>query len=232
MKKENKKKYYLYQMDTVTLSIVPIILLAIVVLITYYVSNESIGGMINIFYDNPGIILISMLGYLAFHEILHSIAYVIYGGKFDKIIYGIELEKGILYCLCKQNISKNNILHSLLYPFFFIGILTYVISILFDLPLLLLLSIFNLSGCAGDLVMFAFISRLPKDIEFSELDDSVSFAIYTDKDISKRKQFGIKYISVNDELERKDFEKIKVSTLSKYVVICLIVLSIISFLVK
>ena len=232
MKKDNKKKYHLYKMDTITLSFIPIVLLAIVLIITWYLSKDNVYGMIRLFDSNPGIILITMIAFLALHEVLHSVAYVIYGGKFDKIIYGIELEKGILYCLCKQNISKNNILHSLLYPFFFIGIVTYVIGIIYNLPLLLMLSIFNLSGCAGDLVMFSFISRLPKDIEFSELDDSISFAIYTDKDISKYKHFGIKYISENDTIERKDFEKIKISKASKYVLICLIILSVISLLVK
>ena len=98
--------------------------------------------------------------------------------------------------------------------------------------MLLALSIFNLSGCAGDLVMFAFISRLPKDIEFSELDDSTSFAIYTDKDLSKCKPFGIKFVSVNDEVERKDFEKVKVSKLSKYVLIFIVLFAILSFLVE
>ena len=79
--------------------------------------------------------------------------------------------------------------------------------------------------------MYAFISRLPNDIEFSELDDSTSFAIYTDKNISKISHFGIKYIKECNDISRKDLEKIKVSKLSKIILIILIILLIISCLV-
>ena len=53
-----------------------------------------------------------------------------------------------------------------------------------------LLSIFNISGCSGDLVMFFFFLTRDKDIMYTELDDPTSFAIYADHDVSKYNHFG------------------------------------------
>ena len=38
--------------------------------------------------------------YAVLHEIIHALSYVINGANFKKIIFGIMLEKGIMYCLC------------------------------------------------------------------------------------------------------------------------------------
>ena len=165
--------------------------------------------------------------YLALHELLHSLAYYIYGAKYKNIVYGIELEKGIFYCLCKQNVSKRNILNSLLFPFFYIGIVTFVISFFVNSYYLLILSLFNLSGCVGDIFTFLFISRLDKDIEFSEFDDTTSFGLYSDKDLSKGKHLGIKYVDTRDKLVRKELKKIKVSKLSYIILIIVLVIGLI-----
>ena len=63
--------------------------------------------------------------------------------------------------------------------------------------------------------------ELEKDIEFSEFDDTTSFGLYSDKDLSKGKYLGIKYITNVDKLERKDYKKIKVSKMS-YIIIFVI----------
>ena len=218
-----KKKYYLFKIRTDTISYLSVVLLGIMLLITYLLGYLYTFKVIE---ENMMIVLILFLGYLLLHEIIHSIAYVLYGAKYKKITYGIALELGVLYCLCKQNISKNNILHSLLYPLFFIGIITYVISIIFNLPILMWLSIFNISGCSGDIIMFIFISKL-KNIEFSEMDDPISFALYSKDDLSNKKFLGLEYIDKKDELERKDFTKIKVSKPSYFILIGLVLLAII-----
>ena len=195
--------------------IISILLFILILLLTNFISKDLIAGSIEeIVSMNFFIFILVFFGYLFLHELLHSLAYVLYGGKFSKIIYGISLELGVLYCLCKQNIARNNILHSLMYPLFFIGIVTYVISIIFNLPVLLTLSIFNLSGCSGDIIMFMFISKLDNNIEFTEMDDPISFAIYSDKYVSKVSHFGLKYIGVKESVSRKDFTKIKISKTS------------------
>ena len=217
------KKYYLFKMEMGPLTMVSFILFFIMIGLTYLLGYiESINYVLNM---NIFLLLIIYFSYLFLHELLHSFAYVIYGGKYNKITYGISLELGVLYCLCKQNISKKNILHSLMYPLIFIGIITYIISIIFNLPILLWLSIFNISGCSGDIIMFIFISKL-KNIEFSEMDDPISFAIYSKNDVSKISHYGLEYIGEKVKIERNDFTKIKVSKQSYYILAIMIILSI------
>lgn len=66
---------------------------------------------------------------------------------------------------------------------------------------------FNITGCSGDILMFLFISKLNKNIEFTELDDYTSFAIYAYDDISKVKHYGLKYKGCYDKVERNDLRK-------------------------
>ena len=222
-----KKKYYLFKMKAGMLTVISTVLLFAMFPITSFFTKGKTYEFV--FDDGFFFLILILFGYLFLHELLHSLAYVIYGGRFNKITYGIALELGVLYCLCKQNISKKNILHSLMYPLVFLGIITYIISIIFDLPLLLILSIINISGCSGDIIMFIFISRI-KNMEFSEMDDPISFAIYTNEDVSKLNHFGLEYLGTTDKLQREDFTKIKVSKPSYVIIVLLLVIGLISYI--
>ena len=229
MSKKDNKKYYLFQIDITALNVISIAILLIIMFILDYIYPSFWEDLRESYFINKFFLVIIMyIGYLFLHELLHSLAYVIYGAKYNKIVYGAALEKGVLYCLCKQNITRKNILHSLMYPFFFIGIVTLVISIIFHLPILFMLSIFNLSGCAGDLIMFSYISKLNKNIEFSEYDSPIAFGIYADYDVSKVKHIGLKYIESTDKLEREDYRKIIISKPSIIIFIITIILGVIS----
>ena len=59
----------------------------------------------------------------------------------NNITYGIALEKGVLYCMCKQPTSKKVIMTSLLFPFTIIGIFTLIIGTSLNSYYLVLLSI-------------------------------------------------------------------------------------------
>ena len=99
-----KKKYYLFEMNANTLNTTSIVLFIIVLIISFILDKNLLIDSFNI--TNYFLTLLLMLGYLCTHELLHSLAYVIYGAKYKNITYGIALEKGVLYCLCKQNITK------------------------------------------------------------------------------------------------------------------------------
>lgn len=211
---KKSKKYYLFEMEMLPLNVVSVVLLFLMILVTYVIDNEFFQTSLNYIIESFVIFFPLMIGFMVIHEILHSVAYCIFGGKFKNIIYGIELEKGVFYCLCKQNINKLNILNSLLYPLFYIGVVTYIIGFVFNEPLLLWLSIFNISGCSGDILMFIFMSKLNRDIEFTELDDCTSFAIYSEEDVSKYNHFGLKYKGCYDSVERNNLKKINISKFS------------------
>lgn len=221
-----KKKYYLFEMDAKVLNYFSILLFVLALIVSLILDKELLFNSFKI--TNYFLFLLLMLGYLCFHEILHSLGYVINGAKYKNIVYGVALEKGVLYCLCKQNISKKNILWSLVYPLIFIGIITYVIALIYKLPTLFLLSIINISGSIGDIIMFNFIKKL-NNIEFSEYDSELGFAIYSKEDLSSQKPFGLKYIETKNEIKRTNLKKINIS---KESIISLIILSLLTLIIR
>ena len=232
MNKRNDKRYYLFQMDTTALNVISIAIL-LLLFFTQDIIYPDFWNDLHVSYFNNKLFLVIIMyvGYLLLHELLHSLAYVIYGAKYDKVVYGAALEKVVLYCLCKQNITRKNILHSLLFPFFFIGIITLIISVVFHLPILYILSVFNLSGCSGDLIMFAYIIKLNKDVEFSEYDSPIAFGLYADYDVSKVRHVGLKYLESTDKLEREDFKKISISKPSIIISIIILVIGVLTMFI-
>lgn len=219
-----KKKYYLFEMNPNILNIVSIILLIIMIILTEFLYKISIN-------KNMGLIVLLMIPYMILHEIIHSVSYVINGADFKNITYGAHIEKGILCCLCKQNVNKRNILISLLSPFILIGVITYIIGVITKNDILLWLSIINISGCSGDLMMFYSLSKL-KNIEYSEYDNPIAFGIYTSEDLSQKKMIGLKYKGTKEKLEIKDLKKITISKISIISFIVLFILGILNIIVN
>ncbi len=221
---KDKKKYYVFEMNMSVLNIFVFVILFVVLGITYLLVDY------NFLFELDYIVLfLYYIPWMILHELLHSIAYVIHGAKFKNITYGANIEKGVLCCLCKQNITKKNILISLIYPLVFIGILTYVIGIVFNLKILLALSILNISGCTGDIVMFYALSRI-NNFEFSEYDNPVGFGLYTSEDLSKRKMFGLKFIRTETKLKKEDFKKVRISKPSIVFFLIMLLGAIVNFL--
>ena len=228
-----KKGYYVFKMNLTLLNIVALLLVIPPLSIAYFISPNLVMESLKIFTNAKTVLLFvpCMMGYLALHELLHALGYVIYGADPKKITFGMELEKGVLYCLCKQEVTRKNILNAVMWPLFYIGIVTFVISIIFNLPILLLLSIINISGAAGDIMYFIFLRKLDKNIMYSEMDDGTSFAILSEKDISKTKSFGLEFVEKVNEIPRNDFKRLKISKLSYLVlVLCLLFVLIAIFL--
>lgn len=227
MTTEENKKYYLYELKMFDLNAVSLILFAVIIFLTTLLVKSNV---ISINEKSFPTIFILYIPYLFLHELLHALSYTIHGANFKNITFGIHLEKGVLCCLCKQNISKKNILISLIYPFFFIGILTYIIGIIFNNTILIILSLANIAGCSGDLVMFFDFLKL-KDFEYSEYDNPTAFGLYSSQDLSNKKMFGLKYIDSKDSLEKNNMKKIQYSKLSIIVIILLFILGIVSLFV-
>ena len=217
------KKYYLFKMDETTINFIPFVLLILMGVITGFVYPSILEYIRSISISKCFDFILLFVLYCMLHEFFHSLAYMIHRIPFNKIIYGIAAEKGVFYCLCKTNINRNMILRALFYPLVFLGIVTGVLAIIFNLPMLYLLSILNICGCSGDIIMFIYMIKLDKNIKFSEMDDPISFAIYSDKDVSKVKHFGLKYLGAKDDIKREDLKKIKISKLS-YIVLAILVL--------
>lgn len=218
------KKYNLFEMKMKDINILCIIIVVILLIVTPIILPSYSTSDINFIQ-----LLILAIPYFILHEIIHSIAYVLCGANFKNVTYGAHLEKGILCCSCKQNITKFNILVSLLAPFIIIGIITYIIGIVISNNLLIFLSIMNIGGSSGDLIMFHSLSRL-KNFEFSEYDNPLAFGLYTDEDLSNKKLRGLKYIGRLDTLEKNVTNKITISKASIIFFIIILVLLIIEII--
>lgn len=152
------------------------------------------------------------------------------GGNSKKISFGAIIEKGIFYCLHKGNVKRKNILTSLLTPLVILGIITYVIALLINSPVLSMLSLLNISGSIGDIIMFYHLNKI-KNFEFSEFDDPTSFGIYTKEDLSNKKMYGLKFKETREKLEIKDKTKINITVLSYLFMIALIIVGILYILI-
>jgi len=222
-----KNKYYIFKMNSVFLNIISIIIFFIMCIITYLIYKEKVYDMIGM---PMNISVLLMIPYLILHELIHSFSYVIHGANFKNITYGIHLDKGIMCCLCKQNITKKNILFSLLYPFITIGVVTYILGILLNNYILIILSIVNISGCSGDLIMFYDLLKI-KNFEYSEYDDPMAFGLYSSNNLSKLKLIGLEYVREKQDLEKNDLKKISVSRASLIMLIIFFAFAIFNLLI-
>ena len=216
-KKENK---YFYKMSGSLINGGSLALLAIMIILTFLIFKLT-----NFRFELDSIdyawSYIFLIPYFIFHEILHSIGYVVNGADFKRITYGAHIEKGILCCSCKQEVNKKCIMWSLMYPFLFIGILTYILGIIFNNITLVILSILNISGCAGDLAMFFAFLKI-KDFRFFEYDNPLAFGIVTSEDLSNRKFLGLVQYEENNFKQTVD-KKVTVSKTSTVLFVVYIV---------
>ena len=191
------KKAYVYKMKLVPANILGLVVFILLLVLT----NVLKVNILPVFDKIPFIwILVLLMLYMILHEILHGIGYRITGTKTNKIKYGIELEKGILYTLVLEEVPKKNILVSLQMPFVIIGIITLLSGYILNIPLLVLLSIINLMGASMDLVMFIYISRI-KDVHYAETKASDEFILISKEDLTKRKSLFFRII------EEKKYKK-------------------------
>ena len=220
--------YYTYKLNLFLLNILDFAILIFLFVLTYFLT-----GSFDVLDIKMSWIVI-LIFWLILHEILHGIGFIILGKvKVKNVIFGAELEKGIFYCMCKEKISKLNILISLVFPLFFIGIFTYIIGLITNNNLLLFLSIFNIAGAIGDIVMTFDILRMPKDIKYLDLDDSTSFTILSKSDLKNKKYLGLILDDsgvYTSSLKAKDYKRLKVSKTSIIILAILILLIIVTYL--
>ena len=220
-----KEKAYIYKFNLIAANILSIVIFILMGILTVFLNGEIV-----LQFNSMGIMLFAMLLYFAFHEVLHGIGYFIGGCKAKNIYYGVALEKGILYCLARQEVKKSNILLSLQMPFTVIGVITYIIGLIIKDNMLIFLSIANIAGASMDLVMFFYIIRC-KNVRYSETDANDEFALISKEDLSKRKSLFFK-IKETKDYNKKDFifKKMKRFEISKQSIILLLILLVLAVL--
>lgn len=217
-------KYYRYSMNMKVLNI-----FSLVLFIPFYILICVLGYSSYIDFK----CLIIYFLWMILHEFLHGIGFSFSNVSHRSIVYGANLEKGFFYCMCKDNISKIGIMISLMFPFFFIGVLTLVFGFIFNVPILIILSLFNIAGCAGDLAMFFSFIRLP-NFSYIDLDDCTGFVLISDNDLSAYRLFGMSLVesgSYSDLGSANDFRKFTISKLSWIIFGVMLLFLFISFIV-
>lgn len=214
-------KYYKFNFDPIILNVLALPVLAIFLLIPLLVLDNFT------LFDNYSLEIAIMMIWMILHELIHGLGFVISKNVTTRdITYGMYIEKGIFYCMCKKEITKKDIIRSLLMPLVLIGIVTLILGLILENSLLCFLSVINISGAIGDFIMFLFFLKLPDDILYVDTDDNLGFTVLSSKDISNTKMLGIKFLSSGEfELQKMitDYRKIVISKASW----CLIILTLI-----
>ena len=91
-----------------------------------------------------------------------------------------------------------------------------------------MLSIFNIAGCIGDLIMFYDFTKLG-DLKFFEYDNPLAFGIITTENLDNKKLFGLQRIEEKNFSQTID-KKITISKTSVIVIILYYVIGIINIL--
>ncbi|MBQ6497537.1 MAG: DUF3267 domain-containing protein [Bacilli bacterium] len=218
------KKAYVYKMKLIPANVLGTIIFFLLLAFSFLIKA-------NLYLDmNIGLTFLIMILYLCLHEFFHGVGYLIGGTKRKNIAYGISIEKGILYCMAYQEITKKNILISLQMPFMVLGVITYIIGYFFNIPLLIWLSIINLIGASMDIMMFIYISKL-NDVIYSESGEPDQFVLISNEDLTKKKSKYLEIVEIKDYIKSDyQFKNIKKVTISKTSGIILVILLIIYLL--
>ena len=216
-------KYFTYKLKLFSLNILSFAFISLLIIMTFLITkNINFLENINMFS------LILMILWMFFHEIIHGIGFMALRKVDPKnVVFGMELENGVFYCMCKEKITKFNILFSIFLPFLLIGICTYIIGIVLSNDLLILLSIINMAGSIGDIIMGIDIIMMPRDIMYLDLDDATSFTIISKTDLSNDKYLAIELCEsgeYDEKIKAKDYTRLKISRLSKYIIIIFLLL--------
>ena len=222
------KKAYIYKMKMLPANVLSIIIFVLFLVVTVLLNRSVFIGS-----ENFVVFSVAMILYLCLHELLHGLGFYLGGTKRKNIKYGMCLEKGIFYCMAYQEISKKNIIISLQMPFMVIGVITYIIGVVSNIPLLTLLSIINLTGASMDIVMFMYILKLPKDITYSESKEPDEFVLISNTDLTKKKNLFFEITKVKDyKKEDYVFKNTKKVEISKTSIIILVVFVIVGILMS
>ena len=231
-------KKYVFKYNMIFVNVLSILIFVAILLFTAFLGiSFNICHIKDVIVDEKyyvnisiGLLLLLTLVYMVIHEFVHGVFYIINGADRKNIKYGAALENGIFFTKCGELIDKKNIMMSLMAPFVFLGIVTYILSIVMNSIILLYLSVMNIAGCAGDIMMFFFFLKRRNDIKFIEFGDSTTFGLITSENLKNKKLMEVKLIKEVDEFEEdKTFTKKVTISKASYVILFFLLLIVIVY---
>ena len=237
---KSNKKIYIFNYSMLFVNLLSLIIAVVMCFFTYYLVNFTgmfdnvMSVFINESYFHMVIFIIIMFLWFVLHELIHGLFYRFGGVKKENVTYGIALEKGIFFCKCSKFIGKKSIFMSLLAPFIILGVITYIFGFIFHQGWLIVLSVMNIIGCAGDLAMFFFFFNRKDDVEFMELGDSTKFYLKTSEELNDKKFLSVKLedVVLDKNIEEEKTKKININKNSWYILIIFIIILFLFTLLK
>lgn len=218
-----EEKYYKYELDVKKMNV--IILIAF---IPFTILMCVFPIFFSTAFDRFYLTFAGLLIVFALHEVLHGIGYSFFAKDKKKIKYGVALEKGVLYAMCQDMISKKGIIVSLILPLIVLTFILGIVGIIIKSSLLIFLAVINLLGAIGDIMMIILTLKLPKDIKYIDYNADIGAYFISKEDISKINTFGLKCIESGTHTLDKVDNTIKRFTLSKgsipYIIFFLVVI--------
>lgn len=229
-----KERYYKYEVDMKFMNIIALLsFIPLAILVIFFSDFFSKTFESNIYY----LYLIGLIFYFFLHEVFHGIGYSLFAKDKKNIKYGIALEKGVLYALCQERISKRGIIVSLLFPIIFLTIIPLFIAIPFGFSTLVLYSLLNLIGAVADITMCFLIFKLPKDIEYIDYNSDIGAYFISKTNIENIKVKGFKCVKTGVHDESLIDKTIKRFTITKksipyiLIFIAIVIINLISVLI-
>lgn len=205
-----EEKYYKFELDVTKMNI--IVLLAFIPFgVLMFIFSDFFSNT----FDNFYIVFSGLILVFVVHELCHGIGYSLFAKDKSKIKYGIALEKGVLYAMCQDVISKRGIIVSLLFPLIFLTLILGIVGILINNSVIVFLAIVNLLGAVGDIMMITLAIRLPKDTKYIDYNADIGAYFISKKDISNMKTIGFKCIESGPHTLDKVDNSIKRFTMTK-----------------
>lgn len=219
---DGRVKYYTYKLDMRVLNVLAILMFLLISCLVYLIERNDEYVIVN-----SGWLFFLMIVWMVFHEILHGIGFSIFPEVDSKnVVFGMALEKGVFYCMCKQVVHKKVILVSLMFPLVFIGFGTLFWGMIINHYVLVVLSIVNIVGAVGDIVMAIYFFRIG-EVRYLDLDDCTSFTVLSDHDLSECRSLGILLIDsgvYDEKMVACDKKRIRISRESCYILLIYFIL--------
>lgn len=129
--------------------------------------------------ENMLVFLISILAIIVFHEILHAIGFMIWGGiSFESINFGYSFSSLAVYCHCSEPIELKIYRRILLLPLWVTGGITLAITFIHYMPLTVLLVLIAILSCFGDVMIFLKLRKFAPDQIVRDHPNKVGCMVY------------------------------------------------------
>jgi hypothetical protein len=112
------------------------------------------------------------------HEALHYCGFVLWGGADPRDVeLKFSRESMSPYVVCRANTTVIRYKVAALLPFVFVGILPFMYGLFEPDPTVYVVSVFNMTACAGDLILYFLLSRLANHNMVARHGERIGFVV-------------------------------------------------------